>query len=106
MKVHLVSLPEELPVTESLELHRELKSEFGITAQVYLNKMSGLTEADLHSLSAESKVAMQTLIDSENAAREKFAEAGITVKELPLVPLSKADDIIHSLVKHLDVSNA
>jgi anion-transporting ArsA/GET3 family ATPase len=99
--VHLVCLPEELPVSESLELYERLQNEFGIKAEFYLNKISGLHGEDLHSLSAESKIALQLLLDNEKSAREKIAAAGITFKELPLIPLTNSEELVFTLAKKL-----
>lgn len=38
-KYHIVTLPEELPVKESVELTERLKSEFGIDPQIIMNKV-------------------------------------------------------------------
>ncbi len=101
-QIHLVCLPEELPVTESIELYNQLKNEFGITANFYLNKMSLLNVSDLSGLSAEAIMSLQNLLESEAWSREKLKSAGINFIELPLVTLPHADEIISTIARHLD----
>ena len=84
-EVHIVCLPEELPVTESIELYGQLKSEFGIESHFYLNKMWNISEQDLSGLTPTAATALSNTIDCEKSARQKLREAGITYKELPLV---------------------
>jgi len=100
--VHLVCLPEELPVTESIELYRQLKSEFGITPSFYLNKISGLKQEDLSGLDDESSDALGAVIEMENTSREKLKAAEIKFFELPLVTLLNADDLILTIARKLD----
>jgi anion-transporting ArsA/GET3 family ATPase len=96
--VHLVCLPEELPVSESIELYRQLQKEFGIKAHFYFNKMSELTDDDLKNLPEAEKSSLQNLIDNENSARQKISEAGIEFIELPLVTNPKIESIFAKLV--------
>jgi len=51
-----VSLPEELPVTETVEFTNTLKSEFSIESEVWLNKVLPIkcTEADVQKWQAEA----------------------------------------------------
>lgn len=100
-KVHLVCLPEELPVSESIELYQKLQNDFGIQAEFYLNKMSELQDADLNSLSEESKSSMQLLIQNENDARAMLSRNGITFKELPLITLPHSADLVATLQRKL-----
>lgn len=43
---HIVTLPEELPLKEAIELKAQLKSEFGVDSQIYLNKTLDLSNID------------------------------------------------------------
>jgi anion-transporting ArsA/GET3 family ATPase len=56
---HIVCLPEELPVQETLDLHQQLHIEFGVAAHVILNKVvkTNLTAEDLRRLSATAESA-------------------------------------------------
>lgn len=100
-KIHVVCLAEELPVTESIELFKQLKSEFGITAEFYLNKMSGLTPADLSGLDAEAIVSLKHLLECEQWSRDNLKSENIPYVELPLVTFPYADDLIKTLSRHL-----
>lgn len=100
-KIHLVCIAEELPVTESIELYRQLKSEFGITAEFYLNKMSGLTTADLSGLEADAIDSLQNLLESEKWSRDKLKAEEISFYELPLVTLPHSEDLVKTLSQHL-----
>jgi len=100
-KIHLVCLAEELPVTESIELYHRLKNEFGITAEFYLNKLSGLSAADLSGLDAEAIVSLQNFLEAEKWSRDKLSSEGITFTELPLVTHPHTDEIITSIAQRL-----
>lgn len=102
MQVHLVCLAEELPITESIELFLQLKNEFGIIAKFYLNKLTGLKSEDLTSLDSESKEALEVILQSEAASKEKLNAAGIKYFELPLVTLQHPDELISTLARKLD----
>lgn len=52
-KFYIVSLPEELPITESLELHHAISEEVGVSPNFILNKI--LPEEDVKNLKAENK---------------------------------------------------
>ena len=100
-EVHLVCLPEELPVSESIELYRELKSEFGIEAHFYLNKLSLLSVDDVASLDTEARESMELMVQNENLSRIKIQNAGIKFKELPLVAKQDSEELITELVNFL-----
>lgn len=100
-EIHLVCLAEELPVSESIELYNQLKSEFGITAKFYLNKMSGLTAADMSGLNADTKNSLQRLVDNETSAREKLKASGISFIELSLVPSQNVETLVSTLSAEL-----
>ncbi|CAE81125.1 ArsA-related P-loop ATPase [Bdellovibrio bacteriovorus] len=63
-KYHVVTLPEELPLKEASELVARLKNEFGVTAELIMNKM------------IEAPVSEKTLqeVQAENSDLSKFAE--------------------------------
>ena len=96
-EVHIVCLAEELPVTESVELYQQLKSEFGIVSHFYLNKMSGLSIDELNELHGDVKISLLNVVEAENRARIKLQNAGIKWIELPLV----ASQDVNVLIEHL-----
>ena len=100
-EVHIVTLPEELPITESIELFQQLKKEFNITPRMYLNKVSGLTSADLIDLSPVAATSFNDILAAEKNAREELAKADISFIELPLVPSLDVESIIRTLTTAL-----
>lgn len=83
--VHLVCLPEELPVTETIQLYQQLKSEFGIQSRVYLNKILELSLEDLSNLPSKVAEPLQDQINEQNKARVSLRDADISFTELPFV---------------------
>ena len=85
-EVHLVTLAEELPITETIELFSNLKLEFGITAKVYLNKTLSLTEKDFENLSSDENKYFLEISESENISMSALAAAGIEFKKINFIP--------------------
>lgn len=96
-EVHIVTLAEELPLTESIELFLQLKKEFNIHAKLYLNKVSQLTSADLTDLSQESQDALTIVLQSEIQARQQLKKANIDFIELPLIASLDTEILIKTL---------
>lgn len=104
-EVHLVTLAEELPITETIELHQQLKKEFGITAKVYLNKMSELSIQDTAALSTELKEHFRFLVKTESWARNELESVKIKFQEIPLTLETDNLKLIESLSVHFkDIS--
>jgi anion-transporting ArsA/GET3 family ATPase len=68
IQIHLVSLAEELPMTESVELYKQLLSEFKIKPQFYLNKITDLNKEDLKNVNPEFKEDLEVFIENEKNA--------------------------------------
>ncbi len=100
-QVHLVTIAEELPITESIELYQQLQKEFSIQPHVYLNKTCGFTEADLTDLPEAARESLQTVLTTENWARSELTKNGIKFISLPLVPSLKTDVLIGTLAQSL-----
>jgi hypothetical protein len=100
-EVHLVCFSEELPVTESIELYHQLKSEFGIVSNFYLNKMSDLKVEELDELRGDVKTSLLNVVEAENRARIKLQNAGINWHELPLVASQDVNVLIEKLSERL-----
>lgn len=98
-EVHIVAIAEELPITESIELFKQLKSEFNITAHFCLNKISKLQESDLTDLPQEARESFQEVIEKEAWARSELKKLGTTWIELPLVTQLNTTKLIQSLVE-------
>lgn len=107
-EVHIVTLAEELPITEGIELFQQLKKEFNIDAKMYLNKISGLNDSDLSDFSGESQDTLKNIISTEKTARSELKKGNIPYIELPLVTSLDTDILITKLVtvlaEHLKAS--
>ena len=100
-EVHIVTLPEELPITESIGLFQQLKNEFNIDAKMYLNKVSGLAPADLRDLSPLAAESLNDILASEKNARDELAKENIKFFELPLVVSLDVATVIKVLTNQL-----
>lgn len=100
-EVHVVSLSEELPITETLELYFQLQNDFQITPKVYLNKLFDLSKKDLIGLDAAAEDYLLSQIESENKARATLAKNNIPFVSLPLVTSLKTMEIIDSLLPYV-----
>lgn len=100
-EVHVVTIAEELPITESIELCLQLKKEFGINPKMYLNKISGITPDDLIGLTNEGTSSLGDILRAENAARSELKKANIEFTELPLIASLDVSTIIKKLVDRI-----
>lgn len=100
-EVHIVTLAEELPITESIELFNKLKMEFNIKARVYLNKVSMLNKSDLSGLSSVAAASFIDILESEERSRAELNAAEIRFMELPLVPTLDVQVMIDKLTSCL-----
>ncbi|MBC7420423.1 MAG: arsenical pump-driving ATPase [Bdellovibrio sp.] len=100
--LHIVTLAEELPITEAIELYQTLKSEFGLVAHIYLNKMTGLTKSDLEKLKPDVAEVMTALIENEKMAVKKLMDAKIKFIELPLINSLESNTLINELALVLE----
>lgn len=97
-EVHVVSLSEELPITETLELYFQLQKDFQITPKVYLNKLFDLTKKDLTGLDAAAEDYLLSEIESENNAKDVLKKNKIPFVSLPLVTSLNTMTILDSLL--------
>lgn len=84
-EIHIVSHPEELPATETVELFHSLKSEFGLTAKVYLNKYFPLKLEDLNKEPAGVKKYFGNILEQQLLAEKILSENKIKFIPIPLV---------------------
>jgi anion-transporting ArsA/GET3 family ATPase len=96
-QIHIVTLGEELPITETVELYEQIKKEFKLIPKVYLNKTLGLQKKDLDDLKSELKKDFQFVIDEENKARKILQKNNIKFIELPLVASTDAEKLIEGV---------
>lgn len=107
---YLVSLPEELPVKETIELHQHLEEKFGIQADVILNKClskkipASEFQAASKSASKEFKAFAEDYnfnYDLQAELRERLLEVDRKIECLPQVWTTEAREILELLAKEL-----
>lgn len=101
-KIHIVTLPEDLPITETIELYSQIASEFKLKPSVYLNKTLNLKESDLKNLSTVAYDSLKKKMDDETTAKEKLSDNKIIFKELPLIPSLDTMEIVSALSQRLE----
>lgn len=84
--VHIVSLPEEMPATETVELYQSLKDEFGLTAKVYLNKYFTFKSSELKNESASVQKYFGNLLEQQEIAEKIFRDKKIKFIPVPFIP--------------------
>lgn len=100
---HIVTLAEELPIKETIELHDQLKSEFSIKAKVILNKK---LKTDLHSndITPDKNIFVKYIKDTlarEEEAHERLKDKDLTSFELPLVLEKESYDLVAELANEV-----
>ena len=84
---HIVTLAEELPIKETIELYDQLKTEFNISADIILNKKlnTRLQSSELNSGNNEFvKYVKETLVREEDA-RTRLKERNLNPSEVPFI---------------------
>ncbi len=99
--IHLVSLPEELPATETVELYQTIKKEFGITSKVYLNKYLFLKKEELKNEPEEVKKHFTNLLEQQEIAEKIFTDYKIKFIPVPLIPEIDTDKLIDEASEYL-----
>ena len=100
-QIHIVTLAEELPITETIEQALLLKKEFGLQAQIYLNKIVSLDEAEISQAPSVLQAPMNDILANQQTARKKLSAAGLQFQEVPFVFNTRAEDLIQSLQENL-----
>ncbi len=100
-EIHIVTLPEELPITEAVELYHQIKKEFKLTPKVYLNKILGLSEVDLKNLEPVMKKDLLLTIEEEENARNTLKKNKVSFTELLLIPTIKSENLVEELAGRL-----
>ncbi len=96
-EIHIVTIAEELPISETLELYHEIKKEFKLTPKVYLNKMLGLIESDLSSIPNDMKKDLKVALVEEDKARKLLQKNKIEFTELQLITTIDAEKLTDEL---------
>lgn len=81
---HIVTLPEEMPLKETLELKKKLESDFNITPKIYLNKVFDLPDAEKAPKDAFGDY-LRYQHEKTCFARDYLKNAGVEFYELPWV---------------------
>lgn len=102
-EIHLVTLSEELPITETIELYDQLKKEFKLIAKVYLNKTLQLNKSDLQNIDPSLKEELQNILHNEEKAEKALKKKEISFISLPLVPSIDPEILTQSLAENLHV---
>lgn len=96
---HIVTLPEELPLKESLELKAQLQTEFGVHSRIYLNKtlhLSGL-EFPANPFGAYLRFQAQKI----EFAKNYLAQKGESFTEIPWVLEGDGKEIVQKVSEAL-----
>ena len=93
-QIHLVSLPEEMPATETVELYETIEKEFGIKSKVYLNKYLFLKKEDLKNEPEEVKKHFTNLLEQQAQAEKIFADHKITTIPVPMIPEIETEKLL------------
>lgn len=99
--VHLVSIPEELPATETAELYHSIKEEFGLTPKVYLNKYFFLKKADLKNEPESVKKYFTNMLEQQELAENIFTDQKIKFTPVPLIPEIDIEKLLHEASEYL-----
>lgn len=99
--IHLVSIPEELPATETVELYETIKKEFGITSKVYLNKYLSLKKEDLENEPEEVKKHFLNLLEQQQLAEKIFTDHKIKFIPVPFIPEIETDKLLDEASDYL-----
>ena len=106
-KIYVVALPEELPVTEGLELARDIKTELGQNATLILNRWleAPLTPEQLHHFAGHDFADyLAVLLERQAAARRAVDAAGLAVDVLPWIFAPKTADQIRALAPRWELA--
>lgn len=96
---HIVTLAEELPIKEAIELYDQLKSEFGIAAHVVLNKTleTALTSNDVNSAGNEFVSYVKETLAREEEAHVRLKERNLSPFEIPHIYEKTSYDLIEQV---------
>ena len=100
-QVHIVALPEELPVTETIELYQKLQNEFGIKPIVYLNKVLNLETADFESLSESQKIYFSEIAENEKKSIDQLNKSAIQFQKIPFIPETQSRQLIQLVAREI-----
>lgn len=99
--IHLVSLPEEMPATETAELYHTIKEEFGLTPKVYLNKYFFISKDELKNQPESVRTHFTNVIEQQELAEKIFTDNKINFIPVPLIPEIDTGKLLHEASEYL-----
>lgn len=102
---HIVTLAEELPIKEAIELYDQLKTEFGISSHVVLNKKlnTSLRSSELAPGTNEFvKYVKETLIREEEA-RLRLQERNLSPFEVPFIYEKTSYELVEQIAAGIEI---
>lgn len=99
-RFYVVMVPEELPVTEGLELARDIQGELDQTATVFLNRflVSPLTSQQLEKFAGHDFASyLATLMDRQEGALAQIKTRGMPTQKLPWLFADSLPEIVREL---------
>ena len=103
--VHIVTLPEELPITETIELYHQIKNEFGLVPKVYLNKVFSINEKQIENESDELKNYFSLQIVQQEKSKQLLSKEKILFQEIPYFPKINTTELLTDLTNYLKKLN-
>ena len=108
-KFYYVTLPEELPMKETQELHETLKNEFKIEGQWILNRIleTNLKAKDLEksNLGQKTKINFETylssVLDRQEKVIQKLKDTSVSWQELPFLVETDPYKLVQTLSERL-----
>lgn len=104
----MVTLAEEMPVTEACEMFADIQTETGVQPLLYCNRMLGIAPVPNAATfeHADTFLAqMKSIADRQDASLARLAQTGAPkVHTLPLVPTLNVDAMLERLADALDLA--
>jgi len=100
-EVHIVCLPEELPITETIDLYKTIENEFGIKPTVYVNKYVDISYSDIKFEKNEVRAYFQNIIANQQKALEALSAAQIKYQLIPFIYETQIQTLLDMAANHL-----
>ncbi|MFP5518809.1 MAG: arsenical pump-driving ATPase [Bdellovibrionia bacterium] len=97
---HIVTLPEELPLKETLELKAQLESEFGVIPKIYLNKAFNVHD-NFRFPESDFGEYLKFQVSKTKFAQDYLNEKQISFTEIPWFLHGTGAEIVQSVVEVL-----
>lgn len=102
---HIVTLAEDLPVKEAIELFDQLKSEFGISSRIILNKTlnTKLKSNEVQPQKNEFVKYIRNTLAREEIAQQLFSARNLKTGKIPFLYEKTSYELIEDLARELDL---